>query len=259
MAEYNAFYRRATYYDVVFRRDVRPEIEFIHHVYAAHNGTPPKSLLDLACGPGYHARTFAAMGGRAIGLDLRPEMIEFATQAAHAEGVNVEFIAQDMRDMHLSAPVDVVLNVFDGIDCLTSNEDLLANFKSTGANLTPGGLYFVDVTNPTLTSYNHYDNFHYSGQRDGISVNIVWATNQPKIDVLTHISHTAIQMHINDNGESFVIEDFAEERLLTAQEIVLLAQLSGVLRPVAWYGAYDLNTPLSNHSPRMIAVLQKFG
>jgi hypothetical protein len=40
-----------------------------------------------------------------------------------------------------------------------------------------------------------------------------------------------------------------------------LTQLSGALKPVAWYGYYDINQPLdqSTRSRRMIAVLQKIG
>ena len=76
---------------------------------------------------------------------------------------------------------------------------------------------------------------------------------------LTHVLHTQIELHVNDRGDYMVFPDEADERILTAQEIILLAELSGVFEPVAWYGDYKLDQPLdtSPASPRMIAVLQK--
>lgn len=259
MAEFNNFYQRAFYYDIVFNRDVTREVDFIVDVYRQHMGDGPHSLLDLACGPGYHARNFAQRGLRAAGLDLREEMLEFAQEAAQREGSSVDWIAADMRTFKLELPVDVIINVFDGIDCLNSNEDLLAHFCAVSENLTEGGLYFIDVTNPRYTSFSQYDHFRYSGERDGIAVEILWATNAPFVHPLTGISDTQMEIHINDRGEQMVVFDSARERILSGQEITLLAALSGVLKPVAWYGGYSFDVPFERcpDAARMIAVLQK--
>ncbi len=261
MAEYNHVYQRATYYDIVFKRDVSPEIDFITNLYMECTGRSPSALLDLACGPGYHARTFAKRGGRAIGLDLRKEMTDFADEQARAEGVNVTWLAADMRYFQLEEPVDIILNMFDGIDCLNTNADLIAHFKAVAENLTPGGLYMVDVTHPADVSYGHYGEFTYSGERDGVSVEIVWATNKPYIHPLTGVSTTQIEMRINDHGKQIVIEDCSHERFLSAQEIHLLAELSGGLRVIDFYGDFNQNQPLDNspNSRRMVGILQKLG
>jgi hypothetical protein len=164
-----------------------------------------------------------------------------------------------MRSLQLETPVDVALNAFDGIDCLTSNEDLIAHFRAIAANLTPGGLYIIDVTHPRLTDFSCYLPTTFTGSRDGIEVEIRWATNRPTFDPVTHISDTELELHIRDNGEQFVIKDTARERLLCGQEITLLALLTGGLTPIGWYGAYDLKQPLQQapDAQRMIAVLQK--
>ncbi|GAB4516729.1 MAG: hypothetical protein OHK0046_22550 [Anaerolineae bacterium] len=240
-------------------RDVTPEVEFIIELYRQMHGREPDSLLDLACGPGYHARRFAQCGKRAVGLDFNPAMIDMAQEKAAADGVAVEWLVGDMRSVELAQPVDMAVNVFDGIDCLTSNDDLITHLQSIAANLTPGGLYLIDVTNPIETSISHYAPFRYHAERDGIDVDVQWGVNDPYVDPLTHVAHTRMRMTINDHGEHIVIEDEADERVLTAQEIILLARLSGGLHPVCWYGAYDLNQPFNRESPRMIAVLQKMG
>src|SRR5690606_21290530 len=153
------------------------------------NCKSPFSLLDLACGPGYHARSFAKRGLRAVGLDLREEMIAFAQACASQEGCEVEWVAQDMRYLRLETPVGVAINVFDGIDCLLTNTDLVAHLRAIAANLTPGGLYFIDVTHPRETFFNFYGDFVYTGQRDEIAVQVIWGTNKPQVDPLTNIAH----------------------------------------------------------------------
>jgi SAM-dependent methyltransferase len=261
MAEFNHMYQRATYYDIVFKRDVSRELDFVSDLYYQRQGRSPCSLVDLACGPGYHARAFAKRGGTAYGLDLRAEMTAFADEQARAEGVEVNWLAADMRHFRLEEPVDLIINMFDGIDCLNSNEDLLAHFNAVAHNLTPGGLYLLDVTHPAQVGYGYYGNFTYSGERDGISVEIRWATNKPSVHACTGVAETEIEMHIDDHGQKHIICDCAYERIITAPEIELLCWLSNGLRVLGFYGDFDLNQPLDNSptSRRMIGVLQKFG
>ena len=260
MAEFNDFYRRAIYYDIVFNRDVSPEIDFMEAVYRRHNaGKDLHAILDLACGPGYHARAAAKRGLRAVGLDLRAEMIDFARSHAEAEGVQVEWVAGDMRDVHLSAPVDMAINVFDGIDCLLTNADIIAHLRSIAANLTPGGLYLIDVTHPSHTTPSYYVPFLHTGEREGVRVEVEWATKPPVFDPLTCVFYTRMEMRVDDHGQRTVIEDGAYERVLNAQEIVLLANNACCFEVVDWFGAYDLNQPFDNSegATRMIAILQK--
>lgn len=260
MAEFNELYQRAQYYDIVFNRDVSGEVDFIINVFKQfHAGQTPTSLLDLACGPGYHARDFARRGLHAIGLDLRMEMLALAEESAVQERVHVDWIAADMRHLKLENPVDVAINVFDGIDCLLTNDDLIAHLNAIADNLTEDGLYLVDVTHPRFAALGHYAPFHYSGTRDGVAVDISWRGNTSYIDPLTSIASTEVEMRIQENGSEQCLVDTAQERFLTAQELTLLARCSGRLTPVAWYGDYDLNQPFDN-SPgaiRMIAIFQK--
>ena len=89
VAEHNGLYGRSRYYDIACNRDVRPEVDFLVELFRRRRGRAPMAMLDLACGPGYHARAFAAMGGRAVGLDLQPEMIAYAANQT-ADGPAVD-------------------------------------------------------------------------------------------------------------------------------------------------------------------------
>ncbi len=259
MAEYNEFYSKARYYDIVFRRDVSREVEFLCELCKKYAGRQATSVLDLACGPGYHARACAQRGLRAVGLDLRPEMIEFARAEARAEGLAIEWLAADMREFRLRQPVSVALGAFDSLDCLLTNEDLVSHFRAIAANLEPNGLYLVDISHPRDCAPFAYGDYQYRGERDGCSVAITWATNHPVIDPVTQVIEPEVTMRVWDWGEELVFVDRAKERFFTAQELVLLADLSGALRVVDCFGAYDMAQPFdaSPASVRMIVVLQK--
>ena len=88
---------------------------------------------------------------------------------------------------------------------------------------------------------------------------ILWGTNNPRPDLVTAVVETEIEIRINDRGNLTIIHDTAKERMLFPQELILLAELSGVLEVVGWRGDYDIQQPLdySPNSRRMIAVMQK--
>jgi len=261
VAEYNNFYQRAVYYDIVFNREVSREVQFVHDLFRHYAGRELRSVLDIACGPGYHARAFAREGLRAVGLDLRGEMLQFADDQAKAEGVSVEWIEADMRTVTLAEPVDAALSMFDGIDALQTNADLIAHFRCMADNLTPNGIYLLDISHPAETNYELYGRYQYHGKRDGVTIDIFWATNRPQFDYTTGTATVEIEMRINDHGEEFVIHDSAQERMLSAGELILLAELSGVFDIVGWYGDFTMKQPF-DHSPasrRMVCVMQKRG
>ncbi len=259
MAEHHNLYQRAVYYDIVFDRDVSREVDFIAAVYHQRTRAEVHSVLDVACGPGYHAREFARRGVRAVGLDLRPEMVQFARDKDAFENLALDWLVADMRDFQLDSPVDVAITMFDGIDALTLNADIVQHFQAVARNLVPGGLYFIDLTHPRDCTHADYGTFHYRGERDGTTVEILWGTNDPTFDFLTGIAEVAVEMRVAANGQEVIIHDSAKERMLLPQEITLLAELSGGLKAVAWYGDYDLGQPFDSTpaSRRMIAVLQK--
>jgi SAM-dependent methyltransferase len=259
MAEHNNLYGYVVYYDLIFDREVNPEVDFIIQVYRYYVKRDPQAMLELACGPGYHTRALARRGFRAIGVDLSSAMINLARRKDAAEGVSATWIEADMRHIQLNEPVDVAFCMFDGLDALLSNEELVCHFRSVAANLTDQGIYFIDLTHPRECNYWYYTPFHYVGQRPGVSAEIRWATNSPRYDLVTNVAHVELEMRVFDHGQQLLIQDSAKERLLLPQELSLLADLSGMFRVAGWYGDFNLNQSLDDSpaSRRMILILQK--
>jgi SAM-dependent methyltransferase len=259
MAEHHELYRRAQYYDVIFNRDVSRKVEFVLALFQRHAGREVEAILDLACGPAYHARAFARRGIRAVGLDLRAEMVAFAREQAGPEAERMQWIVGDMRDFALDEPVDAAFTMFDSIDCLQTGAEIVAHLRAVAANLSPGGIYLIDLTHPRDCSPYQYGHFFYEGERDGCHVRIDWAINNPVADPLTQVASVAVRMTVNDNGHVHIYEDMASERFILPQELVALAELSGCFTVRSWHGSHDISQPfdVTPASSRMIAVLQK--
>ncbi len=259
MAEFHKLYQQARYYDIALARDVSREVDFIIDAFAYYHGGRLNSVLEIACGPGYHARELARRGVQAKGLDLESEMIQYASERANAEGLKVDWIVSDMRRFRLDEPVEMAICMFDGLDALTDDEALIEHFCVVSENLLPAGLYLIDLTHPREADYAYYSAFKYEGERDGMRVEIIWGTNQPQFDLVTGVARCKIKVNIYEGDKHQVIREEASERLLFPKEINLLARLSSKLQVIGWHGDYDLKQPLdySEASRRIIGVLKK--
>lgn len=257
MAEHKEIYQRAVYYDIVFDRDVSREVAFMQAAIKKFAGHDLTSMIDIACGPGYHARACARKGLRAVGLDLRPEMLEFAKEKA--PDANVEWFVGNMCDFQLSAPVDMAVCVYDSIDAMITDDLMIAHFRAIAANLTPKGLYLIECIHPRDCSPTHYGVHRHRGSRNGTLVECIIGINRPEFDPVTGVGEVEFLMRIHENGTVQAISEKSNERLNSPRDIGLLAEKSGALKVAGWFGDFDLKQPLDNSpkSQSMIALLQK--
>ena len=123
--------------------DTESQVDFIIKTLNL-NGT--EKILDLACGYGRHALSFARRGYEVVGVDITKEYIEDAEKTAKEEALNARFILSDIRDVKFQNEYDVVLNMADGaIGYLENDEENLKIFDIIGRALKSGGKHFMDV------------------------------------------------------------------------------------------------------------------
>ncbi len=135
-----SIYDAARFYDIGFGwRDVPAECEFMLGRYRAARGRAPTRVLELACGPGQHARTFAARGLRTVGLDVSEAMLRYARQQPGGDDPDLTWLHADMRDFALDAPVELACCLMDSLSHLLTLDDLLAHLDSVARNMVAGG------------------------------------------------------------------------------------------------------------------------
>ncbi|MGN0819762.1 MAG: class I SAM-dependent methyltransferase [Christensenellaceae bacterium] len=106
---------------------------------------PNASGLDLACGSGYFTRWQKKNGFSVTGVDISEEMLTVAKQKAVKEGLNVNFLKQDISNLKTFEKVDYVTVVNDGINYIPQKK-LLKTFKNIYKSLNVNGYLFFDVS-----------------------------------------------------------------------------------------------------------------
>ena len=136
------FSRTADLYDLIYStfKDYGAEARRLSEII---RGKSPraKTVLDVACGTGEHARLLREAHGFAVdGLDLEPAFVEISRRK-NPDGT---FHRADMRDFALRKRYDAVLCLFSSIGYVKTLENVektLANFRQ---HLNPDGVLIVE-------------------------------------------------------------------------------------------------------------------
>jgi SAM-dependent methyltransferase len=100
-----------------------------------------RSVLDVACGTGEHARQLRSKHGYAVdGLDAEPEFVRIAA-GKNPEG---RFTVGDMMQFDMGSSYDAVLCLFSAIGYARTSENVTLALRSFRSHLARGGLVIVE-------------------------------------------------------------------------------------------------------------------
>lgn len=259
MSQHVELYSHTELYDIIFERDVSAEIRFMLDLYIQQHQKSPRSALEICCGPGYHIRTLNRYGLKTFGLDRSQEMLNMAQRKASRSVAPMRWIQADMRWFRLPEPVQFAFSLLGAMQALISDDDLLQHLNAVADNLQPGGLYLVELPHPREYATPSYSPCRYSGNRQGVQAELIWATNNPPIDLVSGISQVDVELRVQNGPEARTICESAPERMILPGELRLLCRLSGRFELVGLYGDFNLEQPLDNseHAKKMVAVLKQ--
>ncbi len=101
--------------------------------------------LDMGCGGGYFTRAFQRAGYTMTGVDISPEMLDYAQAQAMKEGVRSEYLLGDITKFRSPKKYDFVTAINDCVNYLPKNK-LRAAFQSVKGALKKGGIFLFDVS-----------------------------------------------------------------------------------------------------------------
>ena len=145
------FSEYARYYDLFYRdKDYAGEADYVDHLIRRFK-PDARAILELGSGTGKHAMLLAKRGYRVHGIERSEQMLASAHNLLTQEKARRDdcllplFTQGDIRSVRLAETFDVAAALFHVISYQTTNEDLLAAFRTARAHLETGGLFFFDV------------------------------------------------------------------------------------------------------------------
>ena len=100
-------------------------------------------VLDVACGPGRHARALEAAGARCIGLDLSAVLLRRARQATRSP-----LVRADMRHIPVRrGSMDLTVNLFTSFGYFADDTESRTALREMAATVRSGGWFALDFLN----------------------------------------------------------------------------------------------------------------
>ncbi|UCG85165.1 MAG: class I SAM-dependent methyltransferase [Gemmatimonadota bacterium] len=199
-----------------------------------------RRVLDLACGPGRHAKLIRAAGGQVVGFDLSMPLL---SRARHRMMPPLTVVRGDMRHLPFTcAAFDVVVNLFTSFGYFADDSQHRAVLLETAEVLTGGGRLVLDYFNSQMLLANLV-------QREEREI------GRQRVVIERSLSQDARfvlkEMHLMDDGRRFL----ERVRLFTPGELEALVTEAG-LEVEQCLGDYD-GSPFAGDSPRVIVFAKK--
>ena len=222
--------------------------DFIERIIAeSYTEGKPSLVLDLACGTGSMTLELARRGYDMTGVDYSAEMLDTARERAEAEGKDILWLCQDMREFELYGTVDVTVSCLDSINHLTSTKDLDKCLDLVHNYLIPNGLFIFDI-NGRYKFENVYSDHTYAMEEDGAVC--IW---QNYYNEKSGACDFYITLFCEDeNGKYERFDEVQREKMYTLRMIKLALSRNSF----EFLGAYSdfEKTPATDNSERIYVV-----
>jgi 2-polyprenyl-3-methyl-5-hydroxy-6-metoxy-1,4-benzoquinol methylase len=246
----------ADWYDGFFERewldhialDFPPEttqqqVDFLVDVLKPERGS---RILDLACGHGRITLGLARKGYRLTGLDLSPRSLELARRAAEADGLEVDWVHADMREIPAGAEFDVVINLFTSFGYFEDEDENQRVLDGVTRALAPGGRFLIDTIN-LLSLTRRYQERLWMDREDGVI-----QLAEHRFDALDGRNVARWTFLRPDGTRGDLVHSV---RTYTPHELAVMIERAGLEIEQAW-GGFD-GGELSFENPRSILLARK--
>jgi len=105
---------------------------------------PESRVLDLCCGQGRHSLELARRGYNVVGLDLSDTLLSHSRTIAEKEGLQVEFVNGDMRQLSQTNEFNGIFNFYTAFGYFEKDEDNQAVLDAVGNALKKKGRFLLD-------------------------------------------------------------------------------------------------------------------
>ena len=105
-------------------------------------------ILECACGTGSLTLELLRRGIKVTGADISESMLRAAQRKCMENGHMTRFVRMDMRSLAFPHQVSAIIAACDGVNYLTTADDVRAFFSAAYRALKPGGVLAFDISAP---------------------------------------------------------------------------------------------------------------
>ena len=252
--EHPEYSKLADIYDAVMQ-DVNYELwaDFIDAIILKHHPRA-KSILELACGTGSISLFLDELECYdVVGTDKSPQMIEKACKKNRSMFCNVDFKVMDFLDITLDQTFDIVFCVFDSINYLHTEKEILQFLSEIKQVLDPDSLLIFDFTTPK----NSIQAIEYLNNEEGYTEDNHRYFRLSSYDADKRIHKNEFRIEKLAEDQETVLKQFRETH---HQKIYTLQQMLDIIDQTAYnirakYSGFDFEEA-DEKSLRITMVLQ---
>ncbi len=246
-------YRYPHYYEIALApQDPAGEIDFFEAAIGEFAKTQVRRVFELGAGTAPYLAQWHRRGYAYCGLDLSPQMLDFARDKAARNGIAAEFVEGDMRDLDPGLGRFDLAYVMLGSLYMRSNREFLDHLDRIADLLPAGGLYLLDsvVWFRILHDYRR----SWTRRRGGVEVRTRYRAEM--LDPIAQTYNETLSFAVDDCGRKLTIEGRVPVKMFFPQEFLCLVELSGRFEFIGWYNDFSLTAPLTPEG-RHIVILRK--
>lgn len=210
-------------------------------------------ILDIGCGTGRHSIELSKRGYNITGIDLSDSLLARAREKAEKQGLKIDFLKHDARDLPFVNEYDLVIMICEGAFPLMETDEMNYQIlKSATKSLKEHGKLIFTTLNGLFPLFHSVKEFHSSTSEEG---NATYRSNT--FDLMTFRDHNITEF-VDDDGNKKELE--CNERYYVPSEISWLLKTLGYTKIEifgAKLGAFSRNDKLTTEDFEMLVIAEK--
>ena len=227
-------------------------------------------IIDIGCGTGRHSIELTKRGYSVTGIDLSESLLEKAREKAKQDGLKIEFLRHDARNLPFENQFDVAIMMCEGGFPLMETDEM--NFdilKNVSKSLKDKSKFIFTTLNGLFPLFHSINDFHAEGGNvEGGNVegaNVEGANegnatyDSRNFDLMTFRDYNITKV-VDDKGVEKELE--CNERYYVPSEITWLLKTVGFAKIEifgAKLGAFSREDKLRTEDFEMLVIAEKGG
>lgn len=210
-------------------------------------------IIDIGCGTGRHAIELSKRGYSVTGIDLSESLLEKAREKAKQNGLQIDFLKHDARNLPFDKKFDVAIMMCEGgFPLMETDEMNYEILKNVSQSLKENAKFIFTTLNGLFPIFNSIEEFCASNTDDG---NATYHKNN--FDLMTFRDYNITKVE-DDNGIEKELE--CNERYYIPSEITWLLKTLGFTKIEIFgskLGAFSRDDKLTTNDFEMLVISER--